>query len=225
MASVNTLEERPVSGPGRDSNQAPESLSKFWKTVTGLACLSACLSRAKDTTSCLRDSLCWTANLLVLPSVLSRPAVTALAASSPPNSLPKKVQHWSASWFKHDQAMSNSWAVLLPAVRNCSHLFPPWTLPTWSSIHYSSKIIILHSYISLALHITATNNTKNVTKQDLSITTFPCMATNLFPHTSWSSKGGLTTNFTWWSKDLVTCMVSSRQADKDQKFKVPSWIK
>ena len=74
MASTNTGVERPVSGPGRANSHAPEILSKFWKTVTGRACLFSCLSSAKLRTSCLQPCLCCTIALLMFPSTLSWPA-------------------------------------------------------------------------------------------------------------------------------------------------------
>ena len=80
-------------------------------------------------TSCLRASLCWVTNRLVLPSKLSPPAPLTGADRGPTNSFSRKVVQLAASSLRAPQAALNSLAVREFWPKKCCHLSDPLMSP------------------------------------------------------------------------------------------------
>ena len=94
---------------GSTWTQGFDSLSRFWKTVTGLASLSLCFSKHIVKTEFLRSSLCSAIFLLLLPP--SSPDCTHGLATGPVSCLSSMLQRPLASSLRPPQANKNSWAV------------------------------------------------------------------------------------------------------------------
>ena len=113
----------------------------FWKTETGPASLSGCLCMAQVSTSCLNLSLCWTMRLLGLPSVLSNPALSVLAANSPSSWLPREVPRCAAllSCQKGSKVRDASKVSGKGSIRGCSKRPshpPPSIPPVYFPLHF-----------------------------------------------------------------------------------------